>query len=197
MKQTLLLTTAVVLLGAAAQAAADLKPVGAPTHEQAVNLTTNAGELQPFWLSAPPTSTSAPDTHTALRGTFELKAAGEVELRVLGATWFSLWVDGEYLADGPARFPRSHPEYDTLRLKLAAGKHVLAAQVHYEGRYAGDVGDAAVFRVRREPARTTGGNCLAGAAADGLSLRHAPSQPAARLDGMVRHATDSSQLAGA
>ena len=121
MKQTLSLTTVVMLLGAAASA---------------VSLTTdaaNAGDLQPFWLSAPPASTSAPDTHTALRGTFELKESGEVELRVLGATWFNLWVDGEYLADGPARFPRSHPESDTLHLKLAAGKHVLAAQVHYEG----------------------------------------------------------------
>ena len=92
-----------------------------------------AGELQPFWMSAPPGSTNALDTHTALRGTFELKEAGAVEVRVLGSSWFNLWVDGDYLADGPARFPRSHPQSDTLRIKLSAGKHVLAAQVHYEG----------------------------------------------------------------
>ncbi|MDR3718999.1 MAG: hypothetical protein P4K98_09365 [Bryobacteraceae bacterium] len=42
-------------------------------------------------------------------------------------------MDGEYLTDGPARFPREYPQYQTLRVHLSTGKHILAAQVHSFG----------------------------------------------------------------
>lgn len=89
---------------------------------------------QPIWIKADKKEQpDAADTYVAFRGRFTLKSAGEVELHLLGASWFNLWLDGQFVADGPARFPKTNPEYDTIRVKLAAGEHVLAAQVHYEG----------------------------------------------------------------
>jgi len=74
------------------------------------------------------------DYYVAFRGQFELAREADVELHILGASWFVLWVDGQYRSEGPARFPVDYPEYDVVRVKLAAGRHVLAAQVHHIGR---------------------------------------------------------------
>lgn len=73
------------------------------------------------------------DVYVGFRGAFELAGAAEVEIRSLGAAWFVLWLDGECLMEGPARFPVQYPEYDARRVTLSAGGHVLAAQVHHEG----------------------------------------------------------------
>jgi hypothetical protein len=88
---------------------------------------------QPFWRAGANPVEEPQDTHSGFRGGFELTDAGEVEIRFIGATFFNLWLDGGFVADGPARFPREHPEYDTLRVKLPAGRHVLAAQVTHAG----------------------------------------------------------------
>jgi len=82
-----------------------------------------------LWLTGPKDA----DSHVAFRGGFSIASAEDVELRFLGATWFVVWVDGEYRSEGPARFVREYPEFQTLRLRLEAGRHVIAAQVHYEG----------------------------------------------------------------
>lgn len=84
----------------------------------------------PLWTGGAETR---PDTHIAFRGGFEMREEGEVEFRVLGAGWFNAWLNGEFFAEGPARFHRSAPEYETITADLPAGRHVLAAQVHYPG----------------------------------------------------------------
>ncbi len=73
------------------------------------------------------------DSHVAFRGSFDLAKDAEVEARFLGCSWFVLWMDGAYLSEGPARFPLDHPEYQTVPVKLGAGRHVLSVQVHHEG----------------------------------------------------------------
>lgn len=83
-----------------------------------------------MWIDA---AKATPDTYVAFRGRFELAHEGEIELRTLGSGWFVVWLDGEYLTEGPARYDAPHPEYETVRLKLAAGPHVLAAQAHHIG----------------------------------------------------------------
>jgi alpha-L-rhamnosidase len=72
------------------------------------------------------------DYHVAFRGAFDV-GGGEVEIRILGASWFNAWIDGRWLAEGPARFSHAHPEYQSFRLKPGPGRHVLAVQVHAEG----------------------------------------------------------------
>ncbi len=86
---------------------------------------------QPMWC--PKVKADDADYHVAFRGGFELAKDTELDLRFLGCSWFVLSMDGDYLSEGPARFPIDHPEYQSARLKLGAGKHVLAAQVHCEG----------------------------------------------------------------
>lgn len=73
------------------------------------------------------------DYHVAFRGQFELTADGPIELHTLGASWYVVWLDGAYLTEGPPRFNTRFPEYQIDRPRLAAGKHVLAVQVHHEG----------------------------------------------------------------
>ncbi len=74
-----------------------------------------------------------PDEYVAFRGTFQLDAEGEVEIRTLASGWFVAWLDGDYLTEGPARFHIQHPQYDTTRANLSAGRHVLAVQAHHIG----------------------------------------------------------------
>ena len=90
--------------------------------------------------SAPPrlmwdraVSAGAKDVHVAFRGTFEQAAAGDVEVRLLGAAWFVVWIDGRYLADGPSRFQAEYPQYQTHPLHLGPGRHTLAVQVAHIG----------------------------------------------------------------
>ncbi len=73
------------------------------------------------------------DIYVGFRGAFELPVAGEVEFRLLGASWYVAWLEGEFLAEGPARFRVGFPEYQTVTRRLPAGKHLLAAHVHHEG----------------------------------------------------------------
>lgn len=89
--------------------------------------------LPAFWFRAYPTEGEPPDTYALFRGEFQLDTAQEVEIRLLGASWFNAWLDGEFLADGPLRFPLEHPEYTSHRVRLEAGRHVLAAQVQHLG----------------------------------------------------------------
>src|SRR5947207_2108051 len=87
--------------------------------------------FEPAWLGD--AETRAPDSRVAFRGAFTLLRSCSVEFRVLGASWFTAWIDGEFLTEGPARFPSSHPEYELISRTLSAGKHVVAALVHHHG----------------------------------------------------------------
>jgi hypothetical protein len=73
------------------------------------------------------------DIHAAFRGTIDVSEETTVEIRALGSSWFVLWLDNEFLMEGPLRFIPEHPEFDYWRKTLKAGKHVLAAHVHDEG----------------------------------------------------------------
>lgn len=87
--------------------------------------------MQPLWSAL--AEDMAPDAHVAFRGTFACTAETEVEIRLSGASWFGVWLDGAFLSEGPARFHPSHPAYGVVRVRLAAGVHLLAVQVHHNG----------------------------------------------------------------
>jgi hypothetical protein len=54
-------------------------------------------------------------------------------MRFLGASWYCVWLDGNFLLEGPLRYPAKHPEYQELSIELSAGEHILAAKVAYFG----------------------------------------------------------------
>jgi len=83
-----------------------------------------------MWIKADP---AEKDDYVAFRGHFELDRPTEVEIRTLGASWFIAWLDEKYLTEGPNRFPTQYPEYDSVRVSLPAGRHLLAVQVHHVG----------------------------------------------------------------
>ena len=73
------------------------------------------------------------DYYVAFRGEWNLTSESDCEIQLLGASWFVGWLDGHYFCEGPARFPAAYPEYQTYRIHLPAGSHVLAIQVHQIG----------------------------------------------------------------
>lgn len=77
-------------------------------------------------------STLEADTHVAFRGSFETRTS-EPRLLILGASEYLAWLDGMLIHDGPARFASGFPEYQTVILKAAPGRHVLAVQVRNDG----------------------------------------------------------------
>lgn len=84
-----------------------------------------------MWVDA--SADQPADTRVAFRGSFELEKDSEVEIRLLGASWFNAFLDGKYILEGPARFALTYPEYSTFKLNLKRGKHCLAVEVIHEG----------------------------------------------------------------
>ncbi len=89
-----------------------------------------AASSGPIWC--PPGVADDADSHAAFRGKFYCEAK-PLQLQMLGASGYLAWIDGQLVADGPARFAKGHPEYQVLNLNLKAGPHVLAIDAHNEG----------------------------------------------------------------
>jgi alpha-L-rhamnosidase len=72
-------------------------------------------------------------TVALFRGTFFLSDELEqAELTIIADTRFEIWLDGNWLGRGPARFARVRQEFDTFPLAgLETGPHLLAALVQY------------------------------------------------------------------
>ncbi len=78
-------------------------------------------------------SAAEPDTHAAFRGVVELEHDSKIVLHTLGASTYVLWLDGEYVQEGPARFPQQYPQYSSVIRRVSKGRHNIAVQVHYDG----------------------------------------------------------------
>ena len=90
----------------------------------------------PLW--APKGVADDPDSFVAFRGTFATpRQAGSIPfdtaIQMVGASEYLVWVDGHLLHDGPARYAKGFPEYQTLRLHLRTGPHTIAMQVRNDG----------------------------------------------------------------
>ncbi len=90
-------------------------------------------DLRFLWLTDAPPTPADNDTYAAFRTHFELSAPATVEFQLFGASWFVGWLDHEYFCEGPARFPKAFPEYQTFTAQLAAGRHTLAFAVNHHG----------------------------------------------------------------
>jgi alpha-L-rhamnosidase len=71
------------------------------------------------------------DSYTALRGQFILEREQACRLHMVGASWFQVWLDGRWIAEGPARFVVGKPEVETFSLTIPAGRHVLAVVLNH------------------------------------------------------------------
>lgn len=85
----------------------------------------------PLWCGDP--ETLKPDSHVAFRAHFTLTRPETVEVRLLGASWFSAWLGELRVGEGPARFPLSAPEYQTHVYGLGPGEEVLSIHAHHFG----------------------------------------------------------------
>lgn len=86
---------------------------------------------KPMWI--PDARDDDADCYAAFRTSWDLDRECDTEFQILGASWFVAWLDGKEFAEGPARFPTAHPQYQTFQAHLSAGRHVLAVQVHHIG----------------------------------------------------------------
>ncbi len=84
-----------------------------------------------LWLTTEP---APPDTHAAFRGRFDLPSPAPVTFRLVGASWYVLWIDGQLFCDGPSRFHPDLAEYEVRSVSLPAGPHLIAAHVHHVGQ---------------------------------------------------------------
>ncbi|MFI5387045.1 MAG: hypothetical protein ACHQ50_13100 [Fimbriimonadales bacterium] len=72
------------------------------------------------------------DSQVAFRGSFTIDS-GTCEVRMAGASAYLVWLDGKLIGDGPARFPKAYPEYQTFTVRARPGRHVLAVHAHNDG----------------------------------------------------------------
>lgn len=87
-------------------------------------------EPKPLW--APAGVADDPDSFVCFRSQFSTKQSGAT-MRVVGASEYLVWLDGKLVHDGPARYAKEYPEYQTVFLDTKPGKHILAVQVRNNG----------------------------------------------------------------
>ncbi|HEY8790431.1 MAG TPA: hypothetical protein VIM10_15035 [Actinopolymorphaceae bacterium] len=86
--------------------------------------------MQPRWLPSAETD----DVHVEFRVSWHQPAdIDTAEVRVVGASRYRIFVDGELVGDGPVRFASGHARYQTWLLPVGPGPHVLTARVHSFG----------------------------------------------------------------
>lgn len=83
-----------------------------------------------MWTS---TEVEKPDVHVGFRGTFSLAEDATVDLQLSGASWYVVWIDGNFYTEGPDRYTAAYPEYQCRKVDLKKGTHTVAVQVQYEG----------------------------------------------------------------
>ncbi|ANH81201.1 hypothetical protein A8C56_09590 [Niabella ginsenosidivorans] len=84
-----------------------------------------------IWLQA---TKAGEQQYVAFRKTFNLKEnIAAAQLRVFADNRFIIWINGQYVERGPARFDPKGPQYDILDIKpfLHKGKNAIAVLVHY------------------------------------------------------------------
>ena len=99
---------------------------------------------RPAWL---PGVAATRNRFVFFRRGFSLRALpGSLRLRVFVDTRYRLWVNGEIVGHGPARFVPAYPEADTHELApwLRAGENVVAVEAHH-------IGDASYEAMPSEP----------------------------------------------
>src|SRR5205814_8230611 len=74
---------------------------------------------------------AAADSYAAFRGEFTLEKEATVNLLAFGASWFVVWIDGSFAAEGPTRGEVNDHEAVAASVKLAAGKHGIARHGHH------------------------------------------------------------------
>lgn len=84
----------------------------------------------PIW--APIGVADEADWHVAFRGKFSSDGS-PLEMKILGASEYLVWLDGTLVHDGPARFATGFPEYQSVKLTAKEGSHTLAIQVRNNG----------------------------------------------------------------
>jgi alpha-L-rhamnosidase len=87
--------------------------------------------IQGYWL--PEECSSAVDSHTFFRAVFQLPQACNVRLRIGGGIPFRVWLNGQVLGEGPARYSGFNYTYEQFDRDLAAGEHVVSFHAHHLG----------------------------------------------------------------
>lgn len=90
----------------------------------------DSSTMAPFWFATD--IPEAQDSHVAFRGLFTT-VSGTVEIRMVGSAPYLVYMDGNLVGEGPARFPSAFPETQSFKVEFAPGRHMLAVHAHYDG----------------------------------------------------------------
>lgn len=75
-----------------------------------------------MWTS---TEVEKPDVHVGFRGTFSLAEDATVDLQLSGASWYVVWIDGNFYTEGPDRYTAAYPEYQCRKVDLKKERTLL------------------------------------------------------------------------
>ncbi|MBS1708157.1 MAG: hypothetical protein JSS65_05475 [Armatimonadetes bacterium] len=90
----------------------------------------HAEGVVPLW--APKGVADDPDSFVGFRATVQTRTK-TLAVSIVGASEYLVWLDGKLVHDGPARYARAFPEYQTFTTAVSVGTHVLAVQVRHVG----------------------------------------------------------------
>ena len=85
-------------------------------------------------VQLPEESSAFRNVHVLARSRFDLKKGGCPTIRISADDRYKLYLDGEFVQEGPAPSHPEHYYYNELRLPyLKAGRHVLGIHLYYQG----------------------------------------------------------------
>ena len=76
---------------------------------------------------------AARNIYAMFRRTVSIESSGKLNISISADSHYMLYVDGEFIARGPARAPLDYYLYDSFYLLLAPGSHCIAVVVHHAG----------------------------------------------------------------
>jgi len=85
---------------------------------------------QLMWINS---AEVTPNSHLAFRGRLNFQKESVIDFQLSGASWYIVWIDGEQYTEGPDRYALQFPEYQRRKIKLSAGEHLVAVEVHHIG----------------------------------------------------------------
>ncbi|WP_217592468.1 hypothetical protein [Cohnella sp. GbtcB17] len=80
-----------------------------------------------------PSPSRSQNVYVLFQTALALEESDDWQLNVFGSSLYRVYVDGEEIAEGPARFSPEHPEYDVHTVSLTAGRRILSVIVHDYG----------------------------------------------------------------
>lgn len=105
----------------------------APTTDAALAQAPVRSDWRGAWVWAEPVAAKDRNAYVFFRREFGAAGPTVLEIAITADSFYTLWLDGQFLGRGPARSHLEYYSFDEFRVEVAPGTHCLAVLAHHIG----------------------------------------------------------------